>query len=215
MAKAVVVLCLLVGAVSLSVLAFATSACVAPVTRIESPDKTYVLHLRGSTSRPDVPLIEHSVYFDLYRHGKQVVREGKLHSGDWFDPAFENLYGDYTWVNSSTLIFHRRRGRKESRDNVNLTNNTSKSITFLRVQSGDLFLLFDLKPGAQASLSASPQTWLSWITAEGQFEDGRSIPRQGVNFQIEPGLKGPFTYEIVINNDGPTISSSQLPVYRP
>ena len=41
------------------------------------------------------------------------------------------------------------------------------------------------------------------------------LTQAGVNFPIDPNLKGPFSYEIAINEDGPTISSSQLPVYRP
>ncbi|HKZ77011.1 MAG TPA: hypothetical protein VJ124_01720 [Pyrinomonadaceae bacterium] len=185
MAKAIIVLCLVVGAISLSIFAFATVGRGPLISKIESPDKTYVLYLTGKKSRPAVPIIEHSVYFDLYRHGKPVVRGRELHSGDWFDPAFENLYGDHSWANNSTLMFHRRKGPERSRDTLNVANNTSKCIKFLRVQSSDLFLLFDLKPQARARLSASPQTWLSWITAEGEFEDAQSISKLGVNFKID------------------------------
>jgi hypothetical protein len=75
--------------------------------------------------------------------------------------------------------------------------------------------MFDLQPHARTKLYASTQTWLSWLEVDGEFADGKDIPYKGVNFTINRGLPGPFTYEIAINDDGPTISSSQLSVYRP
>jgi hypothetical protein len=199
-----------VAALSLSIVVFWRHAPI--FSTIESPDKTYVLHLRGKRSRPALPVIMHWVYCEAYRNGRQVIRRQQLHSGDGFDPGFDDLYPDHTWVSSSTLMFHRGEVGEDGLDTVNVTNNTSKPIKFLRVQSGEMFLLLDLPPQTRTKLSPSAQTWLSWLEVEGQFEDGKSIPYKGVNFTIK--VKGPFTYEIAINDDGPTISSSQLPVYR-
>ena len=213
MTKALVALGAFVATISLSIFAFAALGQAPLITTIESPDKTYLVHLNGKKSRPAVPLIMHSVYFDLFRQGKPIVRGRKLHSGDWFDPAFDDLYSQHAWANSSTLKFYRQSAPDANGDTLNVTNNASKAIKFLRLQSTELFLLFDLKSQARAKLSASPQTWLSWIAVEGEFEDGTSIPRKGINFKIDPSLKGPFTYEIAISDDGPTISSSHLPVY--
>src|ERR1700752_3724260 len=116
MTKALLALTAFAVAISLSIFGFAGASRATLISTIESPDKTYLLHLKGKKSRPTVPLIEHSVYFDLYRNGKPIVWGRKLHSGGWFDPAFENLFGDHSWVNSSTLIFARRQGREGGRD---------------------------------------------------------------------------------------------------
>ena len=214
MTRRLVALSTFLGAIVLSIFAFKTIGHMPVIYTTESPDKTYAVLLRGKDFRPRLPIIEHSVYFDLYRNGEQVARGREIHSGDWFDPAFENYYPGYVWVNSSTLMFHRRKGDEEAFDTLNITNNTSKSIKFLRVQAIDMFLLFDLKPQARVSLSASPQTWFSWVTAKGEFEDGTRIRYNAENFEIDNRQRGPFTYEITINEDGPTISNSKLRVYR-
>ena len=203
-----------VGAIVLSIFAFKTIGHMPVIYTTVSPDKTYAVLLRGKEFRPRLPIIEHSVYFDLYRNGEQVARGQELHSGDWFDAAFRDFYPGYVWVNSSTLMFHRRKVHDDAFDTLNITNNTSKSIKFLQVQAIDMFLLFDLKPQARVSLSASPQTWFSWVTAKGEFEDGTTIRYNAKNFEIDTRQRGPFTYEITINEDGPIISSSQLRVYR-
>lgn len=214
MNKRLVALSTFVGAIVLSIIAFMTVGHMPVISTIESPDETYVVLLRGKESGPRLPMIQHSVYSDVYRHGELVVRGRKLHSGTWFDPAFKHLYPGYTWINSSTLMFHRRKGHEGALDTLNVTNNTLKSIKFLRVQAVDMFLLFDLKPQARVNLSASPQSWLSGVIAEGEFEDGTSIPFKLVSYQIDTWMKGPFTYEITINEAGATISNSKLREYR-
>lgn len=214
MTRVLVVMSTFVGAIVLSIFAFQTIGHLRVISTIESPDKTYVVLLRGKASRPRLPITAHSVYADVYRHGELITRGQELHYGDWFDPAFENLYPGYTWVNNSTLMFHRRNGHEGALDTLNVTNNTSKSIKFLRVQARDMFLLFDVKPQAQVNLSASPQTWLSGVIAEGEFEDRTSIAFKQVSYQIDTWMKGPFTYEITINEAGATISNSKLREYR-
>lgn len=215
MTKLILVLVVLLGAISFSIVKYGPFGQDPLISRIESPDKVFVVRLTGRKTRPALPLVEHSIHFDLFRGSKAVVLRRKLHSGYWFDAGFEDSYPEHTWVNSSTIMFHRRISQEGSRDTLNLTNNTSKSISYLRIQSGDLFLLFDLKPQAKTTLDSYPQTWLSWITVEGEFEDGESIPMKGVNFSISSNLKGPFKYEISINDNGPKISSPQLVEYQP
>ena len=99
-------------------------------------------------------------------------------------------------------MFKRESGDENERDTLILSNNTNKQIRYLRVQAVDLFLVFDLKPKSQMKLSAYPQTWLSWITVEGKFDGGERISKQGTNFSIESKMKGPFQYEISINENG-------------
>lgn len=215
MTKGIVALGAFLGAVAISICVFATMGHALLISTITSPDNTYVVNLSGRKSRPVLPIIEHAVYVDLFRHGQPIMRGRKLHSGDWFDPAFENLYPEYSWENISTLKFHRGKEPEQSWDTLNVTNNTSKTIKFLRVQARELFLLFDLRAQAHTKLSAFPQTWLAGIMVEGEFEDGKPIPRTLVEFLIERDMKGPFTYEVAINEGGPTVTSPQLLEYRP
>ncbi len=213
MKKRLISLAVFVATLAFAIVVFWTLKAPPNFSTIESPDKTYVVHLRGKRSRPAFPWTTHWVYCDLYRNGEQVIRRRQLHSGDGFDPGFDDLYTNHRWLNSSTLILHRGDIGESGFDTLNVTNNTSKPIRFLKIGAVEMFLLFDLQPHARVTLSSSSQTWLSWLTVEGEFEDGTSIPWEGVNFIIDK--QGPFTYEITTNADGPTISSSQVPVYRP
>lgn len=214
MAKSTLAVVLL-GVVLLSLIVYTVFAQETSIATTTSPDKTYVLRLTGQKSRPKVPLIVHSVYFDLFRNNEPLALKRVLHSGFWLDAAFENSYPKHSWVSNSVVMFKRESGDENERDTLILSNNTNKQIRYLRVQAVDLFLLFDLKPKSHTKLSAYPQTSLSWITAEGEFDGGDIISKQGTNFSIESEIKGPFQYEITVNEDGLRIESPQLRKYEP
>jgi len=169
---------------------------------IESPDKTYVVNLRGRKSSPRSMFVMHSVYFDLYRRGERVVRGQLLHDGDSFDPGFEDLYRDHTWLNNSTLMFHNEK-MSDQPDTLSIINEASKPIKFLQIKinSVELFLLFDLGRQARATLSFRPQRDEGWITVEGEFEDGTRVVAARISYYVVPSSEGPFKEEITIDDD--------------
>src|SRR5262245_9944405 len=184
---------------------------------IRSPDGKLLIRLKGDPTRPLTPIIDHSVYFDLLDNDQPVVVDKYLHWGDWFDPSFNDSYRQHDWVTSSVLRFSWESVETTKFDRLLVQIDTKKPITYLYIESKDLFLVFNPEPGSQFTLCAFPQSWkssLSWIEVEGEFADGQAIPWKGTNFIIDSGA-GPFEYQISITPDGPRISSSQLPEYYP
>lgn len=184
---------------------------------IRSPDDKLWLRLKGDPTRPLTPIINHSVYFDLFRNQQPVVVNKYLHWGDWFDPSFNDLYRQHDWVTNSVIRFSWQSLAATKCDQLVVRVDAKKPINYLYIESKDLFLVFNPEPGSQFTLCAFPQSLqssLSWVEIEGEFADGQPIPWKGTNFLIDH-TPGPFEYQISISPDGPKISSSRLPEYDP
>jgi hypothetical protein len=85
---------------------------------------------------------------------------------------------------------------------------TLPTIRFLRVSSSDMFLCFELVPGAVQHLGATaqaPETDLSWVTGDGLWADGTPIPFKGVNFLLPVSPRAPnarYTYLVRVKPTG-------------
>lgn len=200
--KVAVLICLTVIAIPILFLVVVNNLPARQFASTESPDKTYVVNLRGNKSRSKYMLIAHLVYFDLYRRGDRVVRGQELHYGDLLDDGFEDLYPEHTWLNNSTLVFHNGK-MADQPDTLLVVNEASKPIKFLliNINSVELFLLFDLSRQARATLSFRPQRDEGWITVEGEFEDGTKVAEAKVTYYVDPNSKGPFKEGISIEDD--------------
>ena len=172
-----------------------------------------MLRLKGDPTGPLQPIIDHSVYFDLIRDEQPVLVNKYLHSGDWLDPSFNDLYKQHNWVTNSLIRFSRADVAATKCDRLVVHVDTNRPISFLYIQSRDLFLVFNPEPQSRFELCAHPQKSMGWIEVEGEFADGKPVPWKGTNFTIDY-KPGPFEYQISITSDGPNISSSQLREYR-
>jgi hypothetical protein len=187
------------------------------IASLRSPDDQLVLRLKGDPTRPNQPIFDSTVYFDLFRGEQPVLLDKYLHSGDFFDPCFNDLYPQHRWISNSAIRFMREDIAGEKFDTLVLRNETDQTIRYLEIESRDKFLVFDLPARSQVRLSAAPQSAsradLSWLNVEGEFADGRAISWMGTNFMID-GHQGPFEYGITISPNGAQILSSQLAEYR-
>src|SRR2546430_8385941 len=68
---------------------------------VSSPNKTYILQLTGSKSRPILPVGENETRFNLFKSGQPVIRNAYVDSYDWFDPSFAEKYPEHRWVTES------------------------------------------------------------------------------------------------------------------
>jgi hypothetical protein len=204
--KIAVLLCLALVAIPIVFLVVVNNLPARQFASIESPGKTYTVNLRGRKSSPKYKFVMHSVYFDLYRRGGRVVRRELLHDGDSFDPGFEDLYPDHTWLNNSTLKFHNGE-MADQPDTLTIINEASRPIKFLQIKinSGELFLLFDLDRQARATLPFRPQRDDGSLTIEGEFEDGTRVNWTRVTYYVRPGDKRPLKEEVTIDDNGPMI----------
>lgn len=187
------------------------------ISEIASPNGDLVLRLTGDPTRPLTPFRDQSVYFDLSRNAKPVLADKFMHFGDWFDPSFNDLYKQHRWLSNTTIQFLREAAPEPECDRLVVRNDTDQAISYLLIESRDLFLVFNLNPRSEVKIRPTPQSpltsGLSWIEVEGEFTDNRRIDWKGINFTIRE-QKGPFDYHISINTGGAQVTSPQLAEYR-
>lgn len=164
---------------------------------ISSPHGTYKVNLTGHKKRP--VFFTNEVRFHVLKSGQPFVTDQYLHSGDAFDLSFESGYPDYRWPAENILQFYREQNFTEGPpDTLIIINKATRAIKYLRVLSTDKFLLFDLQPGTETKLLASP--FRGGLHLKGEFVEGKSF-ENGVAFRIQDGQSGPFTYYIYITDD--------------
>ncbi|MBA2503504.1 MAG: hypothetical protein H0V27_11540 [Pyrinomonadaceae bacterium] len=178
---------------------------------ISSPNKTYTVELTGNKARPRSPFIEHETRFNLLKNGQVIIRNAYVDSYDWFDSGFEDSYPEHTWVNESALRFGLNVAESErGHDSLAISNNTGKTIKYLKITARDMVFVFDIPPNTNFKLSVPHQRWLSWIACEGEFVDGQPILWNGVNFFHGNTIREPLRYCVSINDKALKIESPQM-----
>lgn len=128
----------LVGALTVGIVAYKLLFQPEVWLSTSSPNKVYVVELTGEKSRPRFPFHEHEVQFNVVRNGNSFIRNAYSHSGDWFDPGFEDSYPEYFWVSESVVRFGRNLSAPEKGfDTIVVTNNTDRMIRYLRLSARD------------------------------------------------------------------------------
>jgi hypothetical protein len=77
-----------------------------------------------------------------------------------------------------------------------------------------MLFIFDLPARSVTKLVVPHQRWLSWVTAEGAFSDGQSIPTNGVNFFHRDRLSGPLQYCLFVSESRVNIESPVMDGYN-
>lgn len=209
MRRRIILVCVLLGTVMASLFLVKVFVPSPVILTSTSPNKTRMIRLTGNQNSPSFPIIEHVVRFDMFRNGEVVLTTKHLYSGDWWDAGFTSIYPEHKWVNESVIRFSQNNGVVEEKaDSLLIRNDTDMTIRYLRVRAKDMFLLFDLQPNSTIELMASPQTSLSYVSVDGEFQDGASVSWNGVNFQIEES-SSPVQYLISISSSETLIERAQ------
>jgi len=206
----------LIGVSLLSLILYRASSEFSEFLTTSSPNGTYRVSLTGRKGRPVLGLTS-EVRFAAFKDGELFVPKKYLHSGDSFDLSFEAGYPNHRWLRENVLQFYREEYFiKDRLDTVIVTNKTSEKIRYLRVQSTDKFLLFDVEPSFSMELAASPPRGdIKWVGAEGEFSNGQKIELTGVNFKTRKELGNAFVYQISITDHGLVVESPKLEKYEP
>jgi hypothetical protein len=206
----------LIGVLLLSLIFYHASGGSSEFLITSSPNGTYRVSLSGQKGRPPLGLTS-EVRFEVFKNGELFVPKKYLHSGDSFDLSFEAGYPNHGWLRENVLHFYRDEYLKKDRlDKVIVSNSTSEKIRYLRVQSIDKFLLFDVEPRSSMELAASPPRGdIKWVGAEGEFSNGQKIELTGANFKTRKEFGEAFVYYVSITDHGLVIESPQLEKYEP
>ena len=170
-----------------------------------SPKGEYTVELTGDKGRGG--LLTYSVVkYNLIADGKLLTKNRLAHYGDSMDISFELAYPEHAWIDERTLRFWSNRHRREDNlDTLLITNNTGKRIKFLRIQTWDMFFVFDVPPNSKSKLALTHRSEGKEILVEGEFEDGALID-YSVGF-LENGSDEPLGYCMTIDYDRVTINS--------
>ena len=147
-----------------------------------SPDHTYTVRLKGNKGRPLI--IPNEVRADVFKAGKLFVSDIWLHqAGDSFDLSFEAGFPYVRWLTDDIVEFYRPDYFDWGADSLTVENKAGKLIKYLRVQSENKFLIFELGSGKSISLKIPAARGDSqWIAVAGAFADGLEIPFKSASF---------------------------------
>lgn len=148
-----------------------------------SPDDAYTVRLKGNKGRPLI--IPNEVRADVFKAGQLFVSDIWLHrTEDSFDLSFEAGFPQVRWLTDNTVEFYRPAYFDLGADSLTVENKSGKLIKYLRVQSENEFLIFELGSGKSISLKipATPGD-SQWIAVAGAFADGLEIPFKSRSFE--------------------------------
>jgi hypothetical protein len=169
-----------------------------------SPDKTYTVSLRGQKTQPIFFTAE--VRYDVSKKGAPMLSNKFLSSADGLDFPFEFLYPDHHWITEQTLQFYREESFRETApDTVIVVNHTGKTIKYIRIDSNEIVLFFEMQPGFKGSIPSSQSKGdRKGLFVRGEFTDGTSIREFSADFDLK-GRREPRTFDVDLLADKTTV----------
>lgn len=129
-----------------------------------SPDGRYKVKLEGRGEPPNAGIGEFQkqvVTLETTRDAQVVAADPRFFEDDVLDVYFLRRYPVREWLNNSTLRFGDLTAKDQFQDHLVITNRTAKQLDLVIVHYGkyELFFVYDLAPGKQVELNASPQLY--------------------------------------------------------
>lgn len=170
-----------------------------------SPNGTYSVSLKGDKGRPLI--MRNEVRVDVSKVGQPFISDIWLHSAeDSFDLSFEAGFPEVRWRADNIVEFYRAQDFDAGRDSLLVENKASKPVRYLRIQSKNKFLLFEVHSGASVSLDIpAPRGDSQWIALQGAFADGSEIPFSSKSFEKRFSRKQHSIYQVSVGESNPTI----------
>jgi hypothetical protein len=141
--------------------------------------------------------------FEVSRRGQLYARDAYLHRDS---DSFNEEYPVREWTAPNALRISGDRLDKPAHY-IDVRNDGSSPIKWLRVGAFEFFLLFDLPPGGSARLPCAKWHGDYGFRAEGEFQDGRRIARSPAAQGGEPARQ----VTVVVTNSGAAVSIAPQP----
>jgi hypothetical protein len=136
----------------------------------------------------------HEVRFTVSKGNIPIVENEPVYEGGVYDDRFSELFPEHGWVSDSLLRFGRKGSPQAQHDEVLVSNETDRPVTYLWVNAGkyEMYLILELRPQSSVTLRVQPQTDegmdFSYIGCKGRFRDGRAIAEAAGNFIKAPPI---------------------------
>lgn len=200
--------CILIGSLLFSLIFYKIIIVQSTFLTTHSPKATYTVNLVGQKERP--LFFTNEVRFNVLKDGNAFWSDQYLHSGDSFDISFEVGYPDYQWLDENILHFYREEDFTESKPEIAITNNTNKVIMYMKLESQDKFLIFDMQPNSEIALRiSSPKGDYPGLKIQGKFSDEQSFREEAV-FKLNKKLNLVLTYHVYFIDNKVKIESPFL-----
>ncbi len=173
-----------------------------------SPSETYTVSFSGNRNRPWLP-IDHCVQYAVLKNGQPFLSERNLACGDWLDHSFDSAFPDHRWPNDKTLQLYRTQNHQDTPvDTIVIANITDREIKFVRLDSVDAVLLFDIAPRSVHQVTvAGPRSDNQSMFVSGEFVDGSCIAKQGGPTDVKDRARG-SVFHITISDSGVSLDGS-------
>src|SRR5262249_47551267 len=179
-----------------------------------SPKGTYRAVINTNSRDPEPKYAASLVKLTTYKNDQEYLKDIVLEENEAYDVEWYNGYPDNVWVSESILRLGWQRDFLDTDpDFVYVKNETDKSIKYLELKARDIFLLFDIPAKSCVKLKSGHQSWQSWVAVDGQFEGGKEVPSNGVNFFHQNNIRKPISYCVTISTGKPTIESPDIEGY--
>ena len=182
-----------------------------------SPNGVYRVIVTGRPEAPRNFFIDHKARLHVRKGTETLIANHVIHFADWLDAGFSDYFEVHEWTRENVLRFTwDRKPNANFSDRVVIRNAANKNVRLLRVQSGEMFLVFDLQAGTFVSLEAigqprinwvrdTGQTTSSWVGADGIWEGGKRIAYAGQSFPKLP-TNTSQEYAITVTANGLSIT---------
>lgn len=169
-----------------------------------SPSNTYKVELSGNPHTPSIfsAEVENETRFSIFKKDQLIVTNEYLDRYDYLDSGFADMYPENKWINESVLRFGKDIENSERRtDILFVSNKTNKEITYLKIISDDLLLIFDMPPNSKLKLKVPHQNYNSWVWSYGKFANGQSMKGNGANFYHKDKINKPLRYCVSVEEN--------------
>src|SRR6266404_710512 len=141
-----------------------------------------------------------------YFKGQEIIHEYESVNADQYEPSLLEGLQVVEWVRNDVLHAGRDRSDQPFNDELIVSNNTSDYLKHVGVSYGrfESFRIFDLAPGSQLKLLASPgfkpdHSSNYFLGYGGISQSGKKFEGAMENKQRKSPADGPLKFQIVIN----------------
>jgi hypothetical protein len=143
----------------------------------------------------------------LFFKREEVIHAYVWENSDQYEPSFRDVAPIIEWVDDNVLRMGEDRSGQPFYDELIVSNDTDEHLKYVNVDYGryESFDVFDLGPGNQITLRASPRfkpdgTSNSYLGYSGMTQSGRKFGGTMEGKERKSSAEGPLKFSITINS---------------
>ncbi len=143
----------------------------------------------------------------VFFKGQEIIHAYESENSDQYEPSIRDRMQVVDWVNDNVLRIGEDRSDQPFYDELIVSNNTDEYLKYISVGYGrfESFWAFDLAPGSQVTLRASPRfkpdrSSNYFLGYSGMTQSGKKFHGTMENKQRKSAADGPLKFQITISS---------------